>query len=132
MVEALWLLAQIRVALWVHPFKRVQRRYAPRGDGTASVGDHARSAAEAKAVGIAVRRSSRLVPAATCLPQALTTRVMLERRGVPNELLIGVAKSDAGALEAHAWVTVDDMVVVGDLPDLARFHRMPELPSHVW
>ena len=65
------------------------------------------------------------------LPQALTARVMLERRGVPNELFIGVAKSDAGALEAHAWVTVDDVVVVGDLPDLARFRRMPELPSHV-
>ena len=131
LVEALWLLAQIRVALWIQPFKRVQRRYARRRDGAPLVRGRSRSAAEAEAVGTAVRRSSRLVPAATCLPQALTTRVMLERRGVPNELLIGVAKSDAGTLEAHAWVTVDDVVVVGDLPDLARFRRMPELPSHV-
>ena len=130
LVEAFWLLARIRVALWIHPFKRVQQRYARRRAGAAVVRGRTGSDAEAKAVGIAVRRSSRLVPDATCLPQALTTRVMLERRGVQNELLIGVAKSDAGALEAHAWVTVGDAVIVGDLPDLARFHRMPDLPSH--
>jgi len=132
MVEALWLLGQIRVALWIHPFKRVQRRYArrtPRTDAAAEPGSN--QAEAARAIGIAVRRSSRLVPGATCLPLALATRVMLERRGVPNEFLIGVAKSDVGTLEAHAWVTVDDVVIVGELPDLERFHRMPDLPSHV-
>jgi len=137
MAEALWMLTQIRVALRIHPFKRVQQRYARRTQPKTSAptprprNTQARAIAQARAIGIAVRRSSRLLPAATCLPQALTTRVMLERRGIPNELLFGVAKSDAGALEAHAWVEVDDEVVVGRLRDLARFQRMPELPTEL-
>ena len=130
MVESLWLLTRIRVALWIHPFKRVQRRYARRSLRTHAPAEPGSSDAEAaRVIGVAVRRSSRLVPAATCLPQALAARVMLERRGIPNELLIGVAKSDAGALEAHAWVEVGDEVVVGRLRDLSRFQRMPELPA---
>jgi hypothetical protein len=132
MIEALRLLARIRVALWVHPFKRVQQRYARRTlRTTATAAPWPSEPAAARAIGIAVRRSSRLVPAATCLPQALATRVMLERRGIPNDLLIGVAKSDAGALEAHAWVEVGDEVVVGRLRDLSRFQRMPELPTDI-
>ena len=129
LVEAFWLLARIRVALWIHPFKRVQQRYASRTVRTYAAGEPGPSqAAVARAIGIAMKRSSKLVPAATCLPQALATRVMLERRGISNELLIGVAKSDAGGLEAHAWVEVGDQVIVGRLRDLSRFQRMPELP----
>jgi hypothetical protein len=129
LVEALWLLARIRAALWLLPFKRVQQRYARRTQRPAPTTDPDTRITEARAIGIAVRRSSRLVPAATCLPQALTTRVMLERRGIANELLIGVAKSDTGSLEAHAWVEVGDEIVVGRLRDLSRFQRMPELPA---
>jgi hypothetical protein len=128
-VEAMWLLAQVRVALWIHPFKHVQRRYARRTHPTASAATTRSGSVEARAIGIAVRRASRLVPAATCLPQALTTRVMLERRGIPNELVIGVTKAGTGTLEAHAWIEVDDRVIVGHLNDLSRFHRMPELPD---
>ncbi len=129
LAEALWLLTGIRVALWLLPFKRVQQRYARRTQRNAGTASPESDGAEARAVGIAVRRSSRLVPAATCLPQALATRVMLERRGIRNRMLIGVAKSAAGSLEAHAWVEVGDEVVVGRLRDLSRFQRMPELPD---
>ncbi len=131
MVEAAWLLAQIRVALYVHPFNHVQRRYARRTHPKASTATPHAHGIEARAIGIAVRRASRLVPGATCLPQALTTRVMLERHGIPNELLIGVAKTDDGTLEAHAWIEVDDKVIIGNLNDLSRFHRMPELPTEL-
>ena len=123
------LVARIRVALWIFPFKKVQLRFAGRMHDTARIPSKPVDLTEARAVGVAVRRSSRLVPAATCLPQALATRVMLERRGVANALRFGVAKSEAGVLEAHAWVEVDDVVVVGDLGDLARFHRLPDLPD---
>jgi len=129
LAEAFWLLVQIRVALWLRPFARVQRRYARRAQRAAHDRARRTGIAEAAAIGVAVRRSSRLVPAATCLPQALAARVMLERRGVPNELCIGVAKANAGMLEAHAWVEVGDTVVVGHLRDLTRFRRMPELPT---
>ncbi len=127
--EALWLVTQIRVGLWLFPFKLVQRRYGRslrrRPGQSANVSD----TTAARAIGAAVRRASRLVPATTCLPQALVARVMLERRAVPNDLRFGVAKASNGALEAHAWVEVDGAVIVGDLPDLSRYRRMPDLPA---
>lgn len=127
LAEATWLVARIRAALLRRPFEAVHRRYAA-GDATADPEVDAAALNEARSVGLAVRRASRLVPGATCLPRALATRVMLERRGIPNALRFGVAKSAAGELEAHAWIEVDGRVVVGDLPDLERYARMPSFP----
>ena len=127
--EALWLVVQVRAGLWLFPFERVHRRYGRRGERRAGENAGVPDAATARSIGAAVRRSSRLVPAATCLPQALAARVMLERHAVPNELRFGVAKTSTGALEAHAWVEVDGSVIVGNLPDLSRYRRMPELPA---
>jgi hypothetical protein len=76
----------------------------------------------------AVERSSQLMPGgAKCLAKALTTYLLLGRRGYPPELRIGVAKSEAGALEAHAWVEVNGQVIMGNLPDLVRFTPLPSL-----
>ena len=52
---------------------------------------------------------------------------MLARRGVASDLCIGVAKNELGHIQAHAWVEVDGQVVVGGLPDLSRFQRLPSL-----
>ena len=106
MVEALLLVLRIRVALWVHPFKRFQATYVTRGERSGGKGDRCVDDSAAKDVGVAVRRSSRLVPGATCLPQAPATRVMLARRGVPNALLFGVARAENGGLQEHAWIEV--------------------------
>ena len=101
--------------------RRAERRAGPSADVASSEA--------VRAIGAAVRRSSGLVPVATCLPQALAARVMLERHAVPNELRFGVAKTSTGALEAHAWVEVDGAVIVGSLPNLSRYRRMPDLPA---
>lgn len=47
----------------------------------------------------------------TCLRQALAVARMLRRRGVTARVHLGAAR--AGALSAHAWVTVDGLVVAG-------------------
>ncbi len=128
MAEALWLVVQIRVGLWLFPFKRVHRRYGRSLGRRPGWGTAVPDSAAVRSIGAAVRRSSRLVPAATCLPQALAAHVMLERRAVPNDLRFGVARASTGALEAHAWVEVGGAVIVGDLPDLSRYQQMPDLP----
>jgi hypothetical protein len=61
----------------------------------------------------AVKRTSRLVPGATCLTQALTAQTLLHRRGVSSTLHIGVMKSEQRKLAAHAWVVSHGRVVVG-------------------
>jgi hypothetical protein len=76
----------------------------------------------------AVERSTTLMPGgAKCLAKALTTQVLLERRGCDCELKIGVAKTDQGQLEAHAWIEKDQQVIMGQLPDLDRFKSLPSL-----
>lgn len=46
----------------------------------------------------------------TCLPQSLTLRWMLGRRGIASELKIGARKNRIG-IHAHAWVEVDGEMV---------------------
>jgi Transglutaminase-like superfamily len=46
-----------------------------------------------------------------CLSQALATRAMLRRRGIPCVTHLGVVHT--APLSAHAWVTVTGTVVVG-------------------
>ena len=53
------------------------------------------------------------VPGATCLVRALTAMSVLNLTGVRAKLQLGVRKTHAGCLEAHAWVETDGAVIVG-------------------
>jgi hypothetical protein len=79
----------------------------------------------------AVKAASQYVPAATCLAQALATQTLLTKNGYRADLRIGVLKTKEGQLEAHAWVESDGKIVIGNLPDLARYSALPSLPSAV-
>lgn len=61
------------------------------------------------------------LPGTTCLPEALATHLVLSRSGWPARLQIGVARSEGGAFEAHAWVECEGKVVAGDRRDLSRY-----------
>jgi len=56
---------------------------------------------------------------ANCLNRSLALLRLLNRKGIPAELVIGVRKSETG-LDAHAWVEVDneslDSRSIGYLP----------------
>jgi hypothetical protein len=69
----------------------------------------------------AVRTASHYVPKAVCLPQALTAQFLLVQSGYDAELQIGAARSADGKLEAHAWVTSESGILIGNLSDLDRF-----------
>lgn len=58
---------------------------------------------------------------ALCLQQALAVRRMLDRRGVPAVVYLGLAKeAHGGQRDAHAWVEAGSRVVSGNM-DLDRF-----------
>jgi hypothetical protein len=117
----------VQVSLRTRPFRTVYERFERQRLGQAR--SPARDARSAIDIAIAVRRASRLVPGATCLPQALATRAMLKRRGIVSELRIGVARDTRGDVQAHAWVEVAGRVVIGNLPDLARYQRLASVPA---
>ena len=113
----LWI---VRLGLWILPFQRLRdllskKNHKPIAETTTEL-------ASMQRIARSVRRMSRYVPAATCLAQSLVTVKLLEDAGFPARLRIGVARSESGELEAHAWVESNGRVIIGGThADLKRF-----------
>jgi hypothetical protein len=120
--EAAMALTVASAALRLVPHGKASRllgRAEPPGSVEVGVAD-----ARSRRVGRAVERVAAALPwRPACLPQAIATRAMLRRRGVPCEGHLGVRST--APLEAHAWVTVNGRVVqggpVGSATELAIF-----------
>lgn len=116
-VEAWLLLGLTKVGLVASPFGVLRGLLDRYGDR--AMRPDVRPERVAWAVGAAGRR---LPGGATCLPLALVCHAMLRRRGYVTRLHIGAAAREGIApARAHAWVEMDNRVVMGDLDDLARF-----------
>lgn len=50
---------------------------------------------------------------ALCLEQALTLSVFLTRKRIAHTIFIGVKRDQQSAFAAHAWVAIDNEVVLG-------------------
>ena len=125
LVKAAFTVAAIRVGLWALPFWILRRLLAwmTRETNVRKEGDTNSVDRTVWAVKVAGRH----VPRATCLTQALAAQVLLARRGCPARLSIGVAKSQEGQLEAHAWVESEGRVLIGGLEGLSRYTPLPSL-----
>lgn len=121
LIQAWLLLAAIRVALWLLPF-RVVHQWLSRVQASASRFPIER-------IGWAVAVASVYIPFATCLPQALTALALLRRHGHAADLKIGVARDANGRLEAHAWVeSAGQIVIGGSASAVARYTPLPAVP----
>lgn len=96
----------------------------------------------AREVGRAVRRANRACRGRfTCLMQAVAGKAMLNRRGVPNTLVLGVRtrRDNGGALsmEAHAWLRSGSAIILGGeahrgfsiVAEFQSRHRSPNPPG---
>ena len=61
----------------------------------------------------AVRHASRIVPGASCLTQALALQYLLARKGTSVVIRVGVAYGAGQQRDAHAWVVLDDIILLG-------------------
>ena len=62
----------------------------------------------------AVRAAARNAPwEAKCLAQAITGKIILKCRRVPNTLYLGLAKENDRELIAHAWLRSGDVILTG-------------------
>jgi hypothetical protein len=113
LVQALALLPLTALALWLVGFRRWQAlltRLAPVG-GAPAAGDAATLLRQSRATARLVDAAARRGPyRASCLPRSLTLWWLLRRQGIATELRIGVRKA-AGALEAHAWVEYQGLIL---------------------
>nr|HEV7954946.1 lasso peptide biosynthesis B2 protein [Candidatus Acidoferrales bacterium] len=100
------LVAAIRLGLWVLPFRVVQRF-------TFKARKTKQTKYSVEQFIWAVRATSRYVPRATCLTQAMAAQALLLRAGYTPKVKIGVAKNDKKLFEAHAWLVLGDQVLIG-------------------
>lgn len=78
----------------------------------------------------AVTRTSRVVPKASCLTQALAGLWLLRLMGFEASVVIGVAAGEMGsaAVRAHAWLeSGPDVILGGDDESLSDFQRLTVL-----
>ena len=59
----------------------------------------------------------------TCLVKALAANKMLHKRKIDHKIHFGVASTVNTQFEAHAWVSVEDEVLIGG-GNLERFHEI--------
>jgi Transglutaminase-like superfamily len=120
------LLALIKLGLLLLPFQTLRQLLA----NISQVNPKLQPSSLGKIIW-AVNASTRYMPGgAKCLARALTCQVLMKRHGYSPELRIGVAKSETGKLEAHAWVESQGQIVIGYLADLSRFIPLPSLPGN--
>lgn len=111
--EAVFSLGAARAMILLVPFRWIapwlERK--PRGSGRPTEPDPVLTGSVRRAVTITANH----VPwNAVCLPQAMAAKFMLARRGCPSTLHLGVARTGADALTAHAWLEAGNAIVVGE------------------
>lgn len=113
----------VRLGMLLLPFKRLQN-FVSRSQQLTFLAV-APQEVNVSSIARAVERSGHYQPGKPmCLAKALTTAVIMNMYGFPHQVNIGVAKSELGKIEAHAWVVFQSQVIVGNLPDLSRYIPM--------
>jgi hypothetical protein len=118
-LQAMLVLASVTLGLRALPWLKLQHLLLKMANW------HARSAVRHEvsllSISRSIRAASHYIPKATCLPQALTAQHLLIWNRYPADFQIGVAKDANGKLEAHAWVTSQNKIIVGGERTTNRF-----------
>lgn len=121
LVNALFAVARVRIALWVLPPHRLGRSITIRQNVTSVPPSPER-------LEWTVRVASRAVPYATCLTQALALQRVLAGYGYRSIVQVGVCNRD-GRLIAHAWVEHAGQTLLGTPENVARYSRFFTWPA---
>lgn len=116
LIQSFFLLSVVRVGLSIIPFRLLDKwlfYYS------ADLSTEKPNWIVIESVAQSIKKCSRYVPHASCLTQALATRVLLQLRGQDSSLKIGVSKEKK--FIAHAWIEIDGRIVIGKLPRHRRF-----------
>ena len=113
----------VRAALYLLPFS-VLRQHLSR---EVPIRTDASATDEANQLARFVIATSRWVPRATCLTQAMSLHRLLAQRGIDSTLCIGVGRDEQGAFRAHAWIDRQNKILVGGGFDLAKLTALPPL-----
>ena len=131
LVKVMLLICAVRLMLRLLPFRMVRELLTKLSHKPAAGVDAEQGSIER--VVCAVTVASRYAPAATCLTQALVTKLLLGRLGHHAIVRIGVARSYAGEMQAHAWVEAGGRVVIGGSEtSLRRYTPLAAANGELW
>lgn len=125
--RALFLVIYARFSLQIGAFKKVVRRFS--GKAAEQRSDQADSVSSNQ-VAYLLNAASCIIPAPICLSKALAGSVLFRSCGYKTQFHIGVTRDGGSMLEAHAWLTLDGSVIVGDRADLGRYRELPFVFDH--
>jgi hypothetical protein len=114
LVESLFLVTFISLALRIIPFRFLKKALAPRS--ATEVRQKPVDWKKINSIARSVSLVSRFVPFATCLPQALAAMFLIKARGQHSDLKIGVAKGEGKDFRAHAWLETNGRIIIGGFP----------------
>jgi len=121
LLEAALIVPLVRFALWLIPYRIVQRRVMSWPLRTHIDVSLDRVVWSVKA--IAAR-----VPRASCLTQALAATILLARHGHAATLRVGVQRDVDGRFAAHAWLESNGTAILGE-PEAGAFHVLPPVAA---
>lgn len=120
--EAVFAVLIARIMLHYFPLRKVQRLLTHISTDWPS-----RASCGADQIGWAAQKAG-LIAGSNCLLQALAAQALLVRYEYKASLTIGVASDEKRGFEAHAWVTSEDQIVIGD-HDASRYTAILTLRS---
>ena len=116
--EAIWLTGWYRFQILHCPFAKLSPKIGTLGQETPW---DAEIPPEVLQVQKVVRAVARRMPwTCNCMVRALTMKHMLARRGFPSTLYMGVAPTENGSMEAHAWLRCGTKYISGE-SEMSRF-----------
>lgn len=118
------LLNAIRLGLWLLPFQRLCQLLVKLSKPFFHPGKSPQLS-KGKVVWVINAASLASPGQVKCLARAMASQILLTHAGYSTQLRIGVAITETGALEAHAWVEDQGRILIGDLQDLERFVPLP-------
>ncbi len=111
--EAVFWLALTRMATLILPFKWVARFLGTHMAESDRLHPADRTR-KARRVASCIRAMSRHLPwDCKCLVQAISGKMMLDRRNISNTLYLGVSKGQEDGLIAHAWLRSGETIILG-------------------
>lgn len=117
---AVGLLALLRIMLSLMPYRRLASLVSVSGGRRPPGWVKTRNAR-------ALAHAVKIVPFATCLPQAITGHLLFRLQGYSSTVRVGVAPVPGSGFRAHAWLVCEEDVIVGGSEDLPLFRPLVDL-----
>ena len=117
--KSLLFVGLIRLGLWILPYRFLTKWLS--GLGSSDSFNQTNDWKLIKDISYSVRICAKYVPFASCLTQALATQTLLQLKGQKSILKFGVDKDESKKLIAHAWVEIDDKIIIGNSTEISRY-----------